>query len=308
MNIQEILTNHRLILTEAAVIETLRRTDGLALHPQLEHALLIYDDTGTKVLRELFSGYIDIARRANVPLILCSPTWRASRNRLRASGVGRDVNGDAVRFLKDLRKEQGDFASQILIGGLIGCKNDCYQPEACLPPDESYQFHGWQNERLCAQGVDFLMAATLPALPEAVGIARSMSESGVPYFISFVINRDGTILDGTGLPAAIETIDGAAARPPLGYMINCAYPSFLNTAALPPAVLNRLVGFQGNASSLDHDQLDHSTELQLDPIEDWGDRMIELNTRFGIKILGGCCGTGTDHLKYIVSHFSADQT
>jgi methionine synthase I (cobalamin-dependent) len=28
--------------------------------------------------------------------------------------------------------------------------------------------------------------------------------------------------------------------------------------------------------------------------------MLELNKSYGIKILGGCCGTGNEHLKYIV--------
>ena len=27
--------------------------------------------------------------------------------------------------------------------------------------------------------------------------------------------------------------------------------------------------------------------------------MIELNEKYGIKILGGCCGTNGDHLMYI---------
>jgi len=305
MNMKKILKDNRLILAEAAVIETLRRTEGVKLHPQLEHALLIYDAKGKDELTQIFSSYIGVARKARVPLMICSPTWRASRNRLEASGIERDVNGDAVRFLKDVRAEQGDFESNILIGGLIGCKNDCYRPGECLLSDEAHRFHGWQIERLCAQGVDFLMAATLPAVTEAIGIARSMSDAGRPYFISFVINRAGRVLDGSLLDAAIETIDAAAENPPLGYMINCAYPSFLIPDDLPSVILERLVGFQGNASSLDHDQLDNSPELQSDPIEDWGNRMIDLNTRFGIKILGGCCGTDARHLEYIVSHIPA---
>jgi len=34
--------------------------------------------------------------------------------------------------------------------------------------------------------------------------------------------------------------------------------------------------------------------------------MIDLNTRYGIKILGDCCGTDAGHLEYIVSHIPTD--
>jgi len=30
--------------------------------------------------------------------------------------------------------------------------------------------------------------------------------------------------------------------------------------------------------------------------------MVELNTKYGVKILGGCCGTGPAHLQYIVNN------
>jgi S-methylmethionine-dependent homocysteine/selenocysteine methylase len=163
-------------------------------------------------------------------------------------------------------------------------------------------FHAWQVDRLAAAGVDFLMAATLPAVPEAIGLARAMESTGVPYIISFVIDRQGLILDGTPLEAAIAEIDGTCRRPPLGYMINCAYPSFLDADAQPPAVMRRLVGYQANASSRDHTELDGARDLQADALEDWGAQMIALNRAYGIKILGGCCGTGLDHLRYIAGH------
>jgi hypothetical protein len=57
-------------------------------------------------------------------------------------------------------------------------------------------------------------------------------------------------------------------------MINCAYPSFLNAHQQPASVLPRLIGFQANASSLDHAQLDGAATLRADALSDWGDRMI----------------------------------
>jgi homocysteine S-methyltransferase len=87
-------------------------------------------------------------------------------------------------------------------------------------------------------------------------------------------------------------------------MINCAYPSFLNAHEQPKSILSRLIGYQANASSLDHLQLDGAGALQKDDISDWGNLMIALNRSFGIKILGGCCGTNHEHLQYIAQNLN----
>lgn len=302
MTMQQILDDNDVILTEAAVIESLRRSGDVDLHPRLENALLIYEESGRRALSRLYRGFIDVARMGDVPVALCTPTWRANRERISAADVTTDVNGDAVNFLKRLREECEPRAADILIGGLAGCRNDCYKPEEGLSTDDAIAFHSWQVNKLAQAGVDFLMAATLPALPEAVGMALSMAQTDIPFIISFVINRQGRLLDGSNLEHAIREIDAASGRPALGYMINCAYPSFLNPHQHPKETLSRLIGFQANASSLDHAQLDGAEALQADDLSDWGDLMIALNKKFGVKILGGCCGTTREHLEYIVEN------
>lgn len=302
MRIDDILTTHDFILMEAAVIEALARTDAVRLHPRLENALLVYESPGNEALGALYQEFIDVARQAEVPLALCSPTWRASRQRVDASRISRDVNGDGIRFLKRLRNQQADGSCPILIGGLAGCRNDCYRPLEGLTRDAARAFHAWQIDRLAQAGPDFLLAATLPAVQEAAGMALAMAETGLPYVISFVIDRRGLVLDGSRLADAIEQIDVLCPTAPLGYMVNCAYPSFLDAASQPRSLFCRLIGFQANASSLDHAELDGAGTRRADNVPDWGNRMVELNRRYGIKLLGGCCGTRTVHLRYLVDH------
>jgi S-methylmethionine-dependent homocysteine/selenocysteine methylase len=127
-----------------------------------------------------------------------------------------------------------------------------------------------------------------------------MEKSGLPYFISFVISRDGRVLDGTPLDSAIQQVDAGTASRPLAYMVNCVYPSFLQAAKQPPSVFDRLFGILANASSLDHCELEGSAELKMDDVSAWGDLMLQLNRDFGMRILGGCCGTNQEHLQYLV--------
>jgi homocysteine S-methyltransferase len=302
MDIQKILNNNNFILTEAAVIESLRRSGDVNLHPHLENALLIYEEAGSRALSKLYQDFINVARKEGVPITICTPTWRANQERISTTHITDDVNGDAVKFLKNLKGRWGSWAKNIVIGGLVGCKNDCYKPDEGLSKYAAKAFHFWQINQLAKAGVDFLIGATLPALPEATGIAQSMAEANIPYIISFVINREGRVLDGNSLEHSFHEIDAVCSRPPVGYMINCAYPSFLNAHKQPQLVLSRLIGFQANASSLDHSKLDGTGTLQTDDISDWGNLMIELNKKFGVRILGGCCGTSCEHLQYIVQN------
>jgi S-methylmethionine-dependent homocysteine/selenocysteine methylase len=300
VKVEQVIQTHDFVLKEAAVVETIAQLGSVRLHERLEEAALIYDDEGRRTLRALYHGFISLAHEGGVPILLGTPTWRANAERVAEAGIQYDLNGDAVRFLDGIREEWGAWKDRILIGGTIGCKNDAYRPEQGLEEDEAEAFHSWQLDRLARAGSDFLSAVTLPALPEAVGIAKAMERTGIPFILSFVIDRQGHILDGTRLEQAFEEIDGACTRPPLGYMVNCSYPSFLHPEALPEAALARLIGYQANASALDHKDLDRAEDILAEDVSDWGERMIALNRRFGLTVLGGCCGTGLEHLGYLV--------
>jgi len=145
----------------------------------------------------------------------------------------------------------------------------------------------------------------LPNVEEALGIAKAMALTEVPYIISFVIDKNGLILDGTSLVDAIKYIDSNTNNNPFGYMVNCAFPSFLNADHQPKELFSRLIGYQANASSLDHCDLECAEQLKMNDISEWGDLMLELNSKYGVEILGGCCGTNEKHLKYLAKNNNA---
>lgn len=301
LQMKELLENHDFILAEAAVVERLRRDKRVELDGSLVHAPLVFSDNGRAALRSLYREYLDIAEANDRPILLCTPTWRANKERVQASDQRQDINVEAAKFLKELVVEESRKVP-VKIGGLIGCKNDCYLPEEGLSLNEASEFHQWQIDQLANAGVDFLMAVTLPSVEEAAGIALAMEATGLPYILSFVIGSDGNILDGTDIQKAIEYIDARTTNNPLGYFINCSYPSFLNPATLSEKVLERLIGIQANASSLSHDELEGSKELKAESVEEWGRLMAQLNSDFGLKILGGCCGTDGKHLEYLTEN------
>lgn len=302
MSLLSTLTTSSLVLTECAISERLRRAGDVDLHPTLFNTPLIYHAEGREKMAAIYRQYREIAARAALPILLCAPTWRVDRDRLAEAGFDASLLSDAVAFMRDLQQQWQAPDSEIFIGGLIGPKNDCYRPEQALNIDAAATFHRWQITRLAEAGVDCIVAQTIPAVSEGLGMARALADASIPAIISFVIDRQARVLDGTPLFEAITAIDNDLAPPPLGYMVNCVYPTFICAKRQPPALFKRLIGIQANSSSLDHSQLDGAEVLHRDDLRHWGENMLQLNSEFGMKILGGCCGTDDSYLQYLVDH------
>jgi len=301
------------ILAEAAVIERLRRETDLPLDPHILHAGWIYPPPGRRALARIQNQYMDVGRRHDLPLLLAAPTWRANPERIQRAGLaeGLRVNGDAVNLLKDFRRCKRAYSNKVFIGGLLACRGDAYRPEESLTAAEAARFHRAQTEALAAARPDYLMAATLPALAEAEGLAAALSQSGLPYLISFVVRGQGVLLDGTPLPEAVDRIDRAVSPPPCGYLVNCVHADVLaeglqaaDAQGAWKVLSGRLLGIQANTSRLSPEALDGRGELDTEAPGDFAAALITLHRRYGLKILGGCCGSDHRHLEAVAQAYN----
>lgn len=304
-SLQDVLNSSPLVLTEGAVIERIRRESPLPLHPSVLNAGFIYSPVGREVLGGIYRQYLQAALDSGLPMLILSPTWRATPDRLAEAGLSaRDVNGDAVKFLLGLKEEFAQAGARVLVGGLMGCRGDAYEPGQGMERDEAARYHEAQAKALAAGGADFLLASTLPALPEAAGMGTAMSRAGVPYILSFVIRPDGALLDGTPLGEALTVLDAHLTPRPAGYMFNCVHPVHVRRVLIftfnySRALAARILGLQGNASKKSPEQLDGSPALDSQDPDAFAGDMLALQKEFGLKILGGCCGTNQHHIRSI---------
>ena len=231
MTIQNRLDEHSTILMEGALGERLKREYGLAFDPHLALAALVYTEEGKNALAELWTQYIAIAGKRGLPFLATTPTRRASRERVAEAGLDEAVILDNARFLLGIKASSG---IEMYAGGLMGCRGDAYTGEGALSEREAHAFHAWQANCFKRAGVDFLCAAIMPTLPEAQGMAAAMSDTELPYIISFTIQRSGKLIDGASIHDAIVSIDASVTRRPLCYMANCVYPAVAHEALSQP--------------------------------------------------------------------------
>jgi homocysteine S-methyltransferase len=295
------------VLIEGAVIERIIHEFRIDLDPDLLNASLVTDIEKRKILIQIYNEYIDIAKCFNLPILILTPTWKVN-----AKSCGENLQKlskiirDCCEFTHNI-KNISEHKANIYIGGLTGVINDSYNPSTSLSCEEAYSIHKRtinefsKNEEF----IDFLIASTLPSLNESYGIAKAMSDSSIPYFLSFVIRNNGTLLDGNSLIDAIERIDNNVKNIPLGYLINCVHPQNAyegiqcleqNISTNKLRLLSRLKGIQGNTSKLSPENLDGSKDTYTEDPEIFASEMNKLKLKYNLNIIGGCCGTDKRHI------------
>jgi homocysteine S-methyltransferase len=311
MQFERFVQSAAFALSEGSMYERLRRHPAVKLDPYLYHATLIYDPEDVLILDQVHREYLDVGQRYQLPMFTLTDTWRANQDRIRQSRFNKHkVNQDNARFIANLRDSYAPSAVPIFIGGQIGPRGDAYTPEEAPPLAEAEIFHTPQVEALAEGAVDFLYAATLPAFSEAQGIAAAMSKTGLPYILSFVIRGDGTLLDGTLLARAIETLDNTTSRPPTGYAVNCVHPTVFSAGLTAlekqsPSLSRRILSYQANTSAKDPKELDGLLELETEQPETLAKLMLHAYQQFHTVFFGGCCGTDTSHIECLASAYTA---
>jgi homocysteine S-methyltransferase len=134
---------------------------------------------------------------------------------------------------------------------------------------------------------------------EALGVVKAADAAGISALVSFTVETDGRLPDGTPLGEAIETVD-AEARPAY-FMVNCAHPQHVLPAfESAGAWVERIQGVRCNASTQSHAELDEAETLDEGDLDVLVPSHRTLEGRLpALQIVGGCCGTDVRHVAAI---------
>nr|WP_294691377.1 homocysteine S-methyltransferase family protein [uncultured Friedmanniella sp.] len=268
--------------------------------PEFAAFPLLDDEDGVRLLQSYYRGYVDVAARAGAGLLLETPTWRANPDWGARLGYGpadlHRINRVAVELMTDLRDACAGSVAQVSVGGTVGPRGDGYRSEGDVDADEAAAYHRPQLAAFVEAGADLATAYTLTNAGEAVGVVRAARDVGLPVAISFTVETDGRLPDGTLLADAVERVDAEA--PPDYFGLNCAHPQHLLPAlAEPGGWQSRVRGLRCNASTASHAELDASPTLDEGDLDLFADGHAALRSRLPwLTILGGCCGTDVRHV------------
>jgi S-methylmethionine-dependent homocysteine/selenocysteine methylase len=286
--------SEQLILTDGGLETTLVFHEGVEL-PHFAAFPLLDSPAGRELLRRYFAPFFDVAREHSAAFQLDTPTWRANRDwggRLGYDRAALDrVNRDAVTFARTLAAEAAGV--DVRVNGVVGPRGDGYVVDERMSSDEARAYHRDQVASLATGGADMVSAITMTYPDEAIGFARAAADAGVPAVVSFTVETDGRLPDGSMLGDAIEAVDAATDGPIKGFMVNCAHPShFEHVLQEGGTWRERITGLRANASRMSHEQLDAAEELDAGDPEDLAHRYVVVSEDLPrLTTLGGCCGT-----------------
>jgi homocysteine S-methyltransferase len=290
-------------LTDGGMETTFVFHRGMDL-PHFASFPLVDTAEGRREMVDYYRPYVEIAQTRGVGFILDSATWRANPDWGPKLGYDQDalvaLNIRSIEFLEDLRRQWETPNTPIVIEGVIGPRGDGYKA-GNMDPNAAEDYHAVQIGAFEKSNADLVAAFTMNTTGEAIGIARAAKAQKMPCVISFTVETDGRLVNGTSLREAIEMTDDATGGTPIYYMVNCAHPTHFDQALRNGEDwVRRIVGIRANSSTKSHAELDESTELDIGDPTDLGRRYRALRSEFpGMRILGGCCGTDHRHVQAI---------
>jgi S-methylmethionine-dependent homocysteine/selenocysteine methylase len=268
--------------------------------PEFAAYPLVRSSEGRALLRDYYGGYARIAETVGCGVRLETPTWRASSDwGERLGDCERDldeVNRAAVELVQQLRETWRPRVTEVLVVGTVGPRYDGHDPAHAMTPDQAAHYHAPQLRAFADAGADEACALTLTDADEAIGVVRAADSAGIPVIVSFTVETDGRLPDGSTLADAVRRVDAEA--PPASFMVNCAHPLHVLPAldAAGPWV-ERITGMRANASTASHAELDEADTLDEGNIDVLVSAHRALEERLpALEIVGGCCGTDTRHV------------
>jgi len=264
--------------------------------PEFAAFPLVDHEAGASLLESYYAQYAAIAAAAEAGLLLETPTWRANPDWAAKVGYDAAALDRVTRAAVDLARravERADAAS-VLVSGCVGPRGDGYVA-AGADPDEAADYHAAQLASLRAAGVDLVHAMTMTEPAEAIGVARAAHAEGLPVAVSFTVETDGRLPDGTSLRDAVAQVDAAATAD--WYGVNCAHPTHLRHALDGGEWQARLVFLRPNASTMSHEELDEMEELDAGDLPLLVSSASEVREQLpSVRVVGGCCGTDSRHV------------
>src|SRR5262252_4211022 len=220
----------------------------------------------------------------------------------------REINVTAAKLAREVAQQFSTKEKPRFVAGSIG-------PTTKLPSlghitfDAMVAAYEEQAAALIEGGVDVLLVETAQDLLQAkiatIGVLEAMRKSGkwLPVTVQVTLQESGTMLLGTEIGAALTALEPFAVD---AIGLNCATgPKEMNDAVRYLALNStKEVSVLPNAG-LPQNVGGHAVyKLTPEELADYHKHFVQ---DYGVRIVGGCCGTTPEHLKAVVEAVSGVQ-
>jgi len=251
-----------------------------------------WNDTKPENIEKLHQGFVD----AGSDIILTN-TFGGTRHRLKLHNAQDRVFELNEKGAQIARKVADAAGRPVIVAGSVGPTGELLMPLGALTKEQAKEAFVEQMEGLKAGGADVIWIETMSAEDEIAAAAEAAIEIGMPYVITASFDTAGKTMMGLA-PSDLPSLLKGEPETPLAVGANCGVgasdllSSVLDmTAADPGAIIVAKANCGIPVIQGENVVYTGTPELMYD--------YTVMAMDAGAKIIGGCCGTSCDHLKYM---------
>ncbi|MHB0858965.1 MAG: homocysteine S-methyltransferase family protein [Anaerolineae bacterium] len=287
--ILDVLQDGRVLISDGALGTMLQ---GMGLPPGLMPEL--WNTENPEALRKVHRAYLDAGAQ-----VLTANTFGANRLRLGAIGAA-DRAAELTRRGIALAREVA--GSQAWIAASIGPTGEILEPYGSLTVSQAEDTYAEQVMAAYEAGADVLLLETHHTIEEACAAVRvAKSNTPLPVFCTFAFDARGRTMMGArpqNIATALEQagVDAMGANCGDGPLAIVAALEGFRTATTLPLIAQSNAGVP---------QLGDEAGTVWDVTPDQMAAHAGAFVSLGARIVGGCCGTGPEHIARIAEALRA---
>lgn len=284
-NIENIFKNKKILLCDGAM-----GTELLKKGAESGSCLELLNITNRKVVYEVHTSYVEAGSD-----IIETNTFGANKIRLKGYGLSdkaAELNKKGVEIAREA--SQG----KALIAASIGPIGEPLEPFGDIALDEAYNAFYDQASALKEAGTDFIFIETMSALDEAeIALKACKDAVKVPISVTmtFEAGREGIKTNwGVDIAAAVDRLTLGKADL-IGANCGRGFDEMLEVVKEMKNLTNKPIIAQANAGLPEYQD---GKVIYKETPESVAEKA-EFLIKFGVSIIGGCCGSGPEHIKAI---------
>jgi homocysteine S-methyltransferase len=241
--------------------------------------------SAANVIKEIHSNYVDAGAD-----VITTNTFSANRDNLSKFGLGDKVE-EIINAAVDIARQAA--GKDTLIAGSVGP----VETHAEMRDQQIVDILAEQVALLEKAGVDFIIFETIPSVKDAKFAFQAANAAGkLPYMLSLSVNRTGESRKGESLKTLLNVLNEEGRQPTALGLNCCVGPEGILTPLEEILSLTELpIVVQPNAGV--PKQVGGRMIYMASPeyLTTYAVRFVNM----GISGIGGCCGTGPDHIREI---------
>lgn len=246
--------------------------------------------TNPKMVTDVHKGFVNAGSN-----IVTTNTFGSTRPKLEEynlEGKLKEINIAAVKCARDAIGDKGFVAGDIGPSGLF------MEPVGDMTYDEAYAIFEEQILALKEGGADLILIETMLDIKETKVAIIAAKDAGMPVAVTMTFDETGRGVLGTS-PQAFAIIADSIGADLIGANCSVGIEGLSKSIKAMSTVTTKPLMAQANAGM---PELKGKITIFPDSPEDMTPYVTRL-VSYGVRALGGCCGTTPDHIKSMGDEF-----